>query len=839
MKNSLFKKSLLVTAISASMMTAGYVQADQFDECPAEAFLVQGKKASVYGVDLVSGFAEVKEDSLNDNVVNAVGFNNHDDFRYLYGWSKEHKKPVRIEAVKDGNGNVTDYDMATFNVSGSGAISNIDTSHFYVGDVSLAHNAYYVYRNGGVSSSQAKGLIKIPLDQTGSAATVSGGQLSGVTATAEQVTTGTSPNLTIFDIAFHPNNGNLYTVDKHGKLYIIELDDDGDYVGVSSGMQLKISDGNGDYSVTKGTFGAIYFSRDDKDNDDASDDEIFLYYSLNSNGYIYKIDPSATPETDGDGNEFIEASIFSYGPSSSQNDGARCALAKPQGDDAPTSDFGSAPVSYGTKLSDSGANHRIVNGLHLGSGVDAEEDAYAFDENLSPPVTDDDIASTASDNPYPNDGVQFLSALVEGESTLVNVNVATPDNGSYTLNGWIDFNENGVFDSSEKVLDQESVSDGSNLFSITTAGLSATSQGKKISTWARFRLSSDAGIGATAGTTDGEVEDYLVDIEPCSSCEVTDYPSTSGWVTFAYEDLWPRAGSETDTIGSTAEQTGNETGHDYDLNDIVVFARHTSYSQNDGTMVGLTLRGSISANGATYRNGFAIALPNVARADIDEDNIVYKVNGVVNSSLESSALEATKPDGSAISEAIIVIAEDVKEELLINDACGEFFRTTDCADPIDFNYEIYVPFNANSDVQKSDLGSLALNPFIFGTPTPQGGDEEVYDRGELYPDFEYGTTIQSWRELEVHLKGKEPTEVANAVIFGRSADNTNEGANRYYMTKEGLPFGFEIGSRWFKHPYETQNIIDAYPTFPNYVLSDGEEDQDWHQNPVEHLVFPH
>lgn len=77
-----------------------------------------------------------------------------------------------------------------------------------------------------------------------------------------------------------------------------------------------------------------------------------------------------------------------------------------------------------------------------------------------------------------------------------------------TLSGWIDWNTNGTFDASEVAT--ATITPG-----MTSATLSWTNQiltgaTGTTGTYARFRISTDAGLKATGPATNGEVEDYRI-----------------------------------------------------------------------------------------------------------------------------------------------------------------------------------------------------------------------------------------------------------------------------------------------------------------------------------------
>lgn len=146
-------------------------------------------------------------------------------------------------------------------------------------------------------------------------------------------------------------------------------------------------------------------------------------------------------------------------------------------------DYGDAPSPYPTLLADDGARHTIT-GLYLGSRVDAEADGQP------------------GGNSTDNDGVVFVTALYAGQSAQVNV---TATGGGF-LNVWVDFDQNGTWDASERVSTDQPVNAGLNSISFLTPANAATTG----NTWARFRLAPDYGLSYTGLVEGGEVEDYRV-----------------------------------------------------------------------------------------------------------------------------------------------------------------------------------------------------------------------------------------------------------------------------------------------------------------------------------------
>ncbi len=225
--------------------------------------------------------------------------------------------------------------------------------NFFVGDVALSENTYYFYKKG-----VSYGLYKVSLNE-----------LDADYLTAIKIINGSALNMTIFDFAFHPRDQYLYTVDKNGQLFRIDP---------SSGI--KVTLGNIGQS---GTFGAVYFDVDGK-----------FYISRNNDGHIFIIDVEATNPT---------AEFFAYGPSASQNDGARCAVAPVIDDSVPaTTDYGDAPDSFGTTLFSNGARHGSSSN-YLGNSVSFEHTA-----KVNPAIDEDD-------------GLIFLTPLIAGIDSLLQV----------------------------------------------------------------------------------------------------------------------------------------------------------------------------------------------------------------------------------------------------------------------------------------------------------------------------------------------------------------------------------------------------------------------------------
>ncbi|MFQ3209319.1 MAG: LruC domain-containing protein, partial [Colwellia sp.] len=578
-----------------------------FATCPAEAFLIQDTLATLYSVQLATGqYLQLSNTMGTTDELNAMGFNTHDQF--IYAWSNEFEQPVRINS---------DYQVTSLTTSGLPDVS------FDVGDIAIDSNIYYIYKPGA-----SYGLYAISLDSSDANYLI-----------AQLIIDGSSLDLDIFDMAFHPSDGFAYSVDSQGNLYRID---------VNNGSATLINN-----IGETGIFGAVYFDVDAN-----------LYISRNNDGKIFKIN---TNEANSD------ADLFAYGPSSSNNDGARCALAPVIATDAATIDFGDAPASYGSLAEDNGARHSTEdNTIFMGSAVDAEFDSFQF------PLSDD-----STDGNDDEDGVDFVTGIEVGNSAVLQLLASS----SAFVNAWIDFDGNGVFGSDEKILDAEQVVPGNNTISYDVPEWA--DQG---STWARFRISSLSEIGPTGGVSDGEVEDHQLDItEPNVSIQY--YPSASEWATIAFEDNWPLIG-------------------DYDFNDLVMNYRISEYRLND-EVIRIKLEGQIAAVGGSYHNGFAFHLPGITRDTIDENAIRYTINDLPQI---SSPLELARD------KAIVIITDDVWDYVSAGENCKYHRSEAGCGSKIQMRFSMTLPMT--DAIPDQQMPEFPYDPFLFAT--------EGYEHGYVF-----------------------------------------------------------------------------------------------------------
>ncbi len=268
----------------------------------------------------------------------------------------------------------------------------------------------------------------------------------------------------------------------------MSIDKSGDYlemVNVDSGkfIQVKIADGS-----------IIEVGLDSDKKEVASiytDIQNRVFIILNGGGF-YELDPNT-------GDRYF---ISETPELSSLNDGANC----PNGSIG-FSDYGDAPESYGSSY------HGIIQSLKLGTEVDHEsQNAYSVNAD------GDDIGDNYDDE----DGLDIgnIPTLVETKSTytIENISVYNDMGTDAYLIGWIDFDNNGLFDDDEKAYTTVSTGTDGNV----RLSWQVTSDIKPSNSYLRLRLSTDLGINATNDSAFGEVEDYKIEIKKANTFDAWD-----------------------------------------------------------------------------------------------------------------------------------------------------------------------------------------------------------------------------------------------------------------------------------------------------------------------------
>ena len=180
--------------------------------------------------------------------------------------------------------------------------------------------------------------------------------------------------------------------------------------------------------------------------------------------------------------------------------------------DAPDTGAGTGPGDYQTTFTNGGPRHLEPGGTTwLGACVDS--DGGGTLQNATADADDLDTAAgsvTAGNcsNDDDEDGVTLPPAFVAGDDTTLDVVIA---NDTCALDGWIDYNADGVFEDAagERLFNAESLASGPHTLAVNvpegiTPGVS----------YARFRCSDSGGLSPTEEVTGGEIEDYRVSLQP-------------------------------------------------------------------------------------------------------------------------------------------------------------------------------------------------------------------------------------------------------------------------------------------------------------------------------------
>ncbi|GAA1507389.1 methionine-rich copper-binding protein CopC [Agromyces terreus] len=297
-------------------------------------------------------------------------------------------------------------------------------------------------------------------------------------------------------------------------------------------------------------------------------DDRYMYASFNTSGQLWRVDlddPTGGPSS---------VDFFSYGPPSSQNDGARCAA-------APLDlDFGDAPDDYGTTLAADGARHGIrydADGaptLALGASVTAEDDgqpdaAAALDDDdaLTPPPVSVNAGTYSLDVPYTN-----------------------TTGADATLAGWLDFDGDGVFEAGELA----TATVGASGTTALTWSIPAQATYPD-TTYLRLRLGDEpvAEASPTGAVANGEVEDYPVELVEYDLTVTKSVDPEDGSTVVADDQLtytleFVSNGPDAAPVAYTDVLTGLVDDATLDVDSITADAPLAAVPAPDGTSIAIT-----------------------------------------------------------------------------------------------------------------------------------------------------------------------------------------------------------------------------------------------------------
>ena len=268
--------------------------------------------------------------------------------------------------------------------------------------------------------------------------------------------------------------------------------------------------------------------------------------------------------------------------------------------DLPESGAGGTAV-YSTTITRNGPRHAIlpINNPTLGGIVDAEIDGQpdlnALGDDLGVSTIYTHGVSLVLNDTDDEDGVTFSTPyLIPGETLIVTATALITANGGANgyLNGWIDFNGNGILDNAG-----EQIFTGTTLVAgnfVTVAVVVPVTATQAVSTYSRFRYSSAGGDTPTGAALDGEIEDYVL---PALALDYGDLPEGGGAPVYSTTNANNGArhiiindGSGNPTLGNIvdAETNGqpsvNATGDDLSVSSIYSHGVSISNDDEDGVI---------------------------------------------------------------------------------------------------------------------------------------------------------------------------------------------------------------------------------------------------------------
>jgi len=255
------------------------------------------------------------------------------------------------------------------------------------------------------------------------------------------------------------------------------------------------------------------------------------------------------------------------------------------------------------------------------------------------------------------------------------------------------------------------------------------------------------------------------------------YFPANGPGTLVFEDSWPSKG-------------------DYDMNDVVVDYQFRNIVNSNNKLVETYATFVLKASGAGLNSGFGFQFPN---SNINASDI--NVSGYIHNA-EPSYINVNNNGTEANQDKPTIVVFDNVFKVLQHPGVGTGINTTTglpYVTPVTITIHITYTNNTYNEQQ---LDIAHFNPFII---------------------------INKVRGKEVHLPDYSPTSLANPSFFGTIEDNSNVGLNRYYKTKNNLPWALNLYES-FSYPTERTPINEAYNHFIDWVISNGTLYTDWYKN---------
>lgn len=217
---------------------------------------------------------------------------------------------------------------------------------------------------------------------------------------------------------------------------------------------------------------------------------------------------------------------------------------------------------------------------------------------------------------------------------------------------------------------------------------------------------------------------------------------------------------------------------DYDMNDVVLTYKHMAVTNAKNIIVRVEGEYNLLASGGTNRNGVGVMfnLPKGNAKNFLSSNNVLPEDGQ--------------------DSLVVILFKDTR-------SAQEHWNT--------------IPGEATSKSVKT----------IFSFDVVNGPNLKTIGIGGYNP-FIWNNSSASGRGHETHLRGKNPTKLANLALFNTIDDAS--AAGKYYSTAKNHPWALELPIADFKYPTELSNIKNAYLKYADWATSGGAKSLDWYKN---------
>ena len=242
----------------------------------------------------------------------------------------------------------------------------------------------------------------------------------------------------------------------------------------------------------------------------------------------------------------------------------------------------------------------------------------------------------------------------------------------------------------------------------------------------------------------------------------------------AFNNYYPAAGNK----ATFAFEDLWPSKGDYDFNDLVMDYQYNIITNAANKVATVIANFNLLASGGIINNGFGVEFP-ILRSSVGN------VSG-------SGLLEPNQMN------AVIVLFTDMRKEMQWGNSVESQPQTP------------AVPYTISFDVKNGPL----LSSFVLGSYNPFIWNSAVSNTGG---------------RNEIHLPGHTATTLGSTNLFGTNDDNTNIAGNRFYLSKDGMPWALNIPAT-FKHPIEAANINSAYTKFTGWANSGGLAFTNWYVN---------